>query len=973
MTTQWVPPEPDEVALVVGSLADDNLRRLFFSELENPTWIAPLTDLRVFVGEPDVWVDETGAMRARSWPEGEYLARMAEFEPAAVAILLKAHAKSENPWVHRVALDAALVMPADEAAGLVPQITRALRLGYDWVDAARIVSLAEKLASTHPRQMQRLLTAAFEPKAAPGEADVLGTRSRVGSSIDAYWFGALAPRVVPLLVKLGLKGLKVVTGWLVRATDSLSGSKPSLKFRTSLWRPSIAPSSQNTRLNDVTEALIDITRDVAAEMATTSLNEVVDFLRGQDRYLLGRIALESAATAVAATPSHENLETAIVLLNDPSLMGLDARPEYVHLALVTMPHLSAVEVAQWQAIVDAAEWQGTEDEVRRIAAYAKPAREDVTDEDIAAVRRLGRYRFLLPLGDVLSVALMTELNEMKAEFGEIPHPEFGSYITTSFVGPVSPLDNVALAEMSADELRYFLASWEPTGDRRFGPSREGLAGELEKVATEKPEIVAAIAEYLIHIGPLYVRAAVSGWAKAIGNGFKPPEQVWALLVELVNLVDTDEEHPSEVASDDSVWGWAQRGACDFANSYLNSVGEGLTVADAARLWAVLAPLTVHADPTSEHEDSFGGDNMDPLTLSLNTTRPEAIRASIKLLRTIASKAVEFGTLRAEILEMLSHHVGVNNDPSLAVAAVIGEALGHLWDVDRTWIETRYDALFAVLSDDDRTRAWSDVVISVALRIYRTGRVFLDLMRPVMLEMLSRQYAERNHVDGWRGDRPALEAAANHIVTAYVTELINDDDPLMLALTSADASPTVIGDALGTLGWSIMRSRDAAADEPEGKSAAVPATVLERARGLIDRRVSAIQAGLADPAELTGFYWWILADVFSPSWSLPILLLANSNPDFDPKGMLGEPLARAAETEPALAIEVFESLMPGDGDGWKRYDLLQHAPRILAAALLSGEPNARSSARSILDRLGREGHMTLLSDVDRLTGHKDDDP
>jgi len=84
-------------------------------------------------------------------------------------------------------------------------------------------------------------------------------------------------------------------------------------------------------------------------------------------------------------------------------------------------------------------------------------------------------------------------------------------------------------------------------------------------------------------------------------------------------------------------------------------------------------------------------------------------------------------------------------------------------------------------------------------------------------------------------------------------------------------------------------------------------------------------------------------------------------------MLGESLARAAEAEPALTVEVVDGLMPGDGEGWRRYDLLQHAPRILAAALTSDNPAAQAKAREILDRLGREGHMSILADVDRLTG------
>ena len=356
-----------------------------------------------------------------------------------------------------------------------------------------------------------------------------------------------------------------------------------------------------------------------------------------------------------------------------------------------------------------------------------------------------------------------------------------------------------------------------------------------------------------------------------------------------------------------------------------------------------------------------GSNMDPLTLSLNTTRPAAVRAAVKLLRAIAKRdGDEFSALRVHIFDMVSEHVEAANDQSLAVAAVIGEALGHIWDIDRAWISERSDELFAVLSAEADVRARADVIVSVALRIYRTGTAFLELMRPVILSMMSGGYAALDHTDGWRGNRPALEAAASHIVTAYVMGLIDDEDPLVIALTSPDVAPAVIGDALGTLGWSIMQARNV--DTPE----AVSPEVVERAQRLIDHRLAEIRAGRATASELGGFYWWVRAEVFPAAWSLPILQLAITDPDFNPKGMLGESLARAAEAEPTLTIDVFDGLiMPGDGDGWKRYDLLQHAPRILAVALTSGVPVAQAKARAILDRLGREGHMTVLADVDRL--------
>lgn len=967
MNADWVTPEPEEVQVVVGSLADENLKRLFFAELQNPNWLTPLAALGSFATDPETWVDQTGIARARPWPEGEYLARLAAAEPVAVTDLLLEHAASPNPWVHRVVLDAALAVPPAQAARLVPQIVKALRSGQDWVDAPKVVTIAEALVTNHPKQTRRLLTGAFEPKAGGDEVTALGTRTRVVSSIDSYWFLQLAPRVVPLLAGLGMDGLKSAVGWLVRAIDIPSNGEARSKYDSGhFWRPSIAPSSQNSGLHEMSDALVDIVRDTSILIAQDGhLREVIDFLEACDRVLLARIAVETTAHVVAADPKTEVVDVARGLLKKEPLLDLVSRPEYVHLALAAIPQLSAADVAAWQQVVDALAWQGSDDVMRRIAGYGQTEPKDVGDEEVATVRRRMKYRLLLPLEEVLPAGLKTELEEMKTKFGEMEHPEFGSYISTSFTGPTSPLDHEALKTMSPDELRTFLSTWEPADDRHFGPSLEGLAQELEVVAETRPELLAAIASDLLVLGRSYVRAAVGGWTKALSTGYLPTDEVWQLLNTLVELPDSGEDEPSDLSDDDPVWRWAQRSAADFATGYLTVQGEDLSSDDAAKLWAVLSPLTRHLDPTRGHEDRFGGSNMDPLTLSLNTVRPVAIRAAIKLLRAVARReSVEFAELRMHILEMLSHHVDAANDPSSAVAAVLGEALLHIWDIDRAWIDEHSAELFAVLDPDDNVRARADVVVSVALRMYQTGRVFLELMRPVMIDILSGAYADFEHTDGWRGDRPVLEAAASHVVTAYVMGLIEDHDSLLTALTSPDIAPApaVIGDALGKLGWSIMRARDA--DSP---AEVVPPEVLERAQRLIDGRVAEIRVGRASASELAGFYWWVRADVYPPAWWLPILQLAISDPDFNPMGMLGESLARAAETEPTLTVEVFDGLMPGDGEGWNRYDLLQHAPRILAAALTSDDPAAQAKARKILDRLGREGHMSILADVDRLAG------
>lgn len=954
--SDWTTPTSEEVSGVVGYLVDDNLRRQFFAELQNPTWVAPLDELKVFDDVPPVWEDEEGVARARPWSEGEYLARMAAAQPDLVTRILLRQPDSDNPWVNTVVLDAALELPPGHAAPLAKKVAGAIRRGWSWVDPQAVVRLADLVATTDSGVVRDLLAALFEPRAGGEEATALGTRTGVTAAIDDYWYRELAPHAVPLLAGLGMKGLKLATGWLLKAVE-ISASPQDLG---ALWRPSIAPHEQNFDLDEIMNALIDMVHGVAAAVAAEgSLREVVEFLRARDLPLTSRIAVEVTAQLVQRDPEPDSLDVARQLLLDESLLDMDGRPEYVHLARALLPRSSQEDIAEWQTLVDDETWQGPDDLMRRIAAGWEGNLDTVTEEEIARVRRRMTYRLLLPLGEALPTAHRETLAELRAEFGELGHPEFVSY-SSSFVGPNSPVDHVALGELQPSELFAFLRDFQPDGRGAMGSSVEGLARELAVVAEHKPEVITAVVDHLLELPRSYVRAALSGWAKAIPAGFDPPLPVWDLMTELAAAHDGGDEIDVDFDADDPTWRWAQRSALDLVSAYVERL-DHLTAEDARQTWAVVAPLTGHPDPTTDHEERYGGDNMDPLTLSLNTTRPAALRVAIEVLGKLEVGSADTFALRGEILDVLARHASPDDDPSLAVAAVFGESLGRLAHLDLDWVNARADLLLDVLSDDPVTRARADVVVSVALRVYRTSPGIIALLRVPMKAMFSPTYETTEHVEGWRGRRRAVVDAATHMLRAYVLGFVDEDDPLVAQLTTADAAPGLFAEALGQLGWEVMHAlRD---DGPDG---GVAPGVIDRAKRLIDKRVEAIQQGDADSSVLTGFYWWIRAGAYDPSWWLPILRLAATDPGFDPKGLLGEALATAADSYPELALDAFEALRKRS-DGWERYDMLRHAPRILAAAIRNGNDATRRRARDVLDELGRSGHLSILADVDRLIG------
>lgn len=967
MSDTWRQPTAQEVEGVLASIADLSLRSLFFSELENPEWLEPLAELRVFRNPPEPQRDSEGAERVLPWPEGDYLIRIAESRPEKVTELLTSVASSRNPWVQRTIISAAKVLPSEHARKLAQPIADIVKSSDGWLNVHDVLAVTKALSVAGEAKLARtLLKALFEPHPGEPETTAFGVQTEVKANIEDYFYQELLPQAVSILASLDdIDGLRLVTGWLRRASRIRSGSNAERADydASALWRPSVAPHSQNLGLHELPDSLIDAVRDTALELGRSGrAAAVTEYLNDVPSYLVRRIAVEVAAQFLNAEgPSGELIPVATRMLLDPALMDIGARPEYVHLAAGLLPLLADDVRNAWVELVQAGAWQGTDDEIQgRIAAWDERDVAEVGGDEIVERRQQILHRLLQPLAGALPAPLAEDLASFEVRWGSVEHPEFSSY-TTSFTGPTSPKTRAELAELSPGELGAYLKSWVPDNRYHFGPSIEGLARELESVAESSPELVAGIADDLVGLGRAYTRAAVTGWAKAVRSGYVPNEAVWRLVQDIVGQGDDGSDDAAERAedADDPVWRWAQRSAVDLIAAVTDASQRPLTDETLAHLWGLLAPLTDHPDPTVKYEARYGGSNMDPLTLSLNTTRPAALRAAIRLASANHhDRPGHPSAIEMSILAAISNHL--DSDPSLAVAAVLGEGLGQIWSVDQAWAEPRENLLYAVLDEEEGRRASSDVLVSVALRSYNTGKVFFELIRPAITQVFTRRYSELSHTEGWREHRSTVNAAALHTVTAYLIGIIDRDDPEFQKLFSDEVPVEVVAEVLGHVGWQIMRA------PKEDPATAIPRDYLVRARELIDWRVAEVHASRAPIGELSQFYWWAQAGCFQPSWWLPILKFVTAEGELDSRGSLGKSLADAADTEPLLAIQVFEQVYGGGSDRqWRNFDLVQHAPRLLASALRSGVELAIEGAQRIRDTLGREGNFQALQELDQI--------
>src|SRR5690606_704328 len=96
------------------------------------------------------------------------------------------------------------------------------------------------------------------------------------------------------------------------------------------------------------------------------------------------------------------------------------------------------------------------------------------------------------------------------------------------------------------------------------------------------------------------------------------------------------------------------------------------------IWYVLKVLTQDPDPTPGYEEHYGGTNMEPATLSINSTRGVAFHTLIAFATWLKKHLYQMKESEHQLIgldempelrDMLELHLDVEQDPSLAIRAV----------------------------------------------------------------------------------------------------------------------------------------------------------------------------------------------------------------------------------------------------------------------------------------------------------------
>jgi hypothetical protein len=684
-----------------------------------------------------------------------------------------------------------------------------------------------------------------------------------------------------------------------------------------IWLPAIPEGGDSG--DDVRHALVRAVRDSAYQLSATpdGFKSSLAVLSASRSNAIRRIAL----VLLRKQANIEEIEGS--LANREVFDRLAFRREYALLLQDHFPQLST-EVRQqllsWIA--------------------AGPSGRDIDLE----YRERWQLEMLAPLSGKLPPDEQALFERLSDKYGTPKPPD---HIETHFAvwsGPKAPKTREELDSLNDNDLVELLKTWQPPAER-FAATPEGLGRTLTHVIAERPKRLSELAPRFVEVPPTYVRSALQGFNDAIRQGRAAD---WEPILTLSDWVlrqpfDYTKERDAKPFEVDPGWTWARRVIASLINSGLEATATAIPLTAKDAVWSLIERLTTDPDPDPATEAKYQGSNMDAPTMSLNTTRGEALHAVVRYALWIQrdrhdTDSFSFDDI-PEVITVLDAHLVKDREPSLAIRSVYGQWFPWLVLLDRKWARENASRIFDADSGEYWNAAWNtyvtfnrpyDNVVEVLQKQYTAAVLKLNAAQPVTKERdeSSKRLAHHLVVLFGRG-RPQSE----HLLSEFLNR----------------APQWLRSDAIGYVGWSL------------GKGGEIPESVISRFQKLWEgRRELAERNPKEFVKELSSFGSWASVDRFPTPWILGELARVLPLVDeLDRDHSVMERLAREAASYPVEVTRIAKLMVQRDV-GWGITGWETELETILKAAKASTLGDARNQAQELIDLLGRMGHLSFRS-------------
>ena len=653
----WKKPTNELIDKALQSTKKVTARKYFFSRLENPLWLKPLTKRNCFKSPPKTQRFNDGTVIYPYWPEIQYLKNVCTDAPDEVINLVLELPPVDNPIVYDGILEIALQLPIEYSVKLKDQILEYAGMEHQF-RAYRYAKLLERWTKEN-QTSAALELAKILVKFAPDPQSESKQKRRIENPMDSNTLLEPSPRMVPGEYRdIMLKGIRPITESdpykvaciLIDATANmiyLRRHKQDFNNQEEVswsWCPCIykpgkdGGSSEETLVHMLTFACEKVFEK--SSNATVELNKI---LRNQHWNIFKRLRHHLYA-------KHLNEQT------KPWILELILTPEYYN----RWYHSYEFQLMIRRACEHFGKKLLTEEERIQIfdAILAGPSKTDYQkrvveflgiefDEDNFLQYQRHRQQIqLTPFAPVLFGKYETYLQELetegtsrifdkdyipsKAEVREVP------------VSQRSPYSHQDLAKLTDDNLLNFINAWND--EDKFYENEdyveiniEALASAFQTIFGESiipdPNRLKFWMKNLERIErPIYVRVMIYAMQALVKEKNFDQLNEWLTFCEWV-LSHPDREHDRDYKQGDESrenqnWTNARRAVGDFIGVCLEKdVDVPITARE--KLAKILEMLCTQYDWNLDEGNPDKLYRNDPLTEGINNTRSRALEDLVK--------------------------------------------------------------------------------------------------------------------------------------------------------------------------------------------------------------------------------------------------------------------------------------------------------------------------------------------------------
>jgi hypothetical protein len=483
----------------------------------------------------------------------------------------------------------------------------------------------------------------------------------------------------------------------------------------------------------------------------------------------------------------------------------------------------------------------------------------------------------------------------------------------------------------------------------MSPSAEGLSQALAAAAKANPIAYTERAEQFRELRPTYVNGLLSGIREAVSA--KDPvlwEPILQLIAWLAGPGRASAEGMSTLGDVNPGWTWAKSTAAHLLDAGFNGGVSEIPYELRELAWSALGPLTGDPHPSPDEEERFGGSNMDPSTLAINTVRGLSIQALVKYALWVhRHEPTHRGfDVMPEVREVLDAHLHIDEEPSYAVRSMYGQWFPWLHLVDAEWTQAQVAVIFPAA---DELRLYWEAAWEAYVSFCQPFDSVLPTLRGEYLRAIER-------IESTSRDRrhPMLtfERLAQHLVLFYLRgQIAINEEPLA---SFFELSPEPLrASALQFLGRSLYTIVEPSVVLP--LAPAPSREVVKRATELWEARVQV--ASDADHAlEVAKFGWWFPAPAFPGAWALENLVRALQVAGrIEANHLVLKRLAELASAYPNEVLRAFDLMISGDQSDWVVMAQPEASIEILRALLAVTDGSVHRRALEITNLLGARGY------------------